>query len=173
MAIKCQGSAGILPAMVAVASMAGYYVYNLIDADGVVRYVGKGTGCRVDSHLGVILALAAGARATRASKVHRRFAVDIQIGRQFRAAVVADGLSQAEAYAMEARLIAKHRRETEGGILWNVLAGGKGFQGILRDDWIVVARQAAATKKLSGSGLRAGAKAAATKLKRLQRPLPG
>jgi hypothetical protein len=155
-----------------VGSMAGYYVYNLIDTDGVVRYVGKGTGRRVDSHLGVILALAASAPATRASKVHRRFAADIQIGRQFRAAVVADGLSQADAYAIEARLIAKHRRETEGGTLWNVLAGGEGFQGILREDWILVARQAAATKELSGSGLRAGAKAAATKLKRLQRPPP-
>ncbi len=184
---QCQGSVSILPAMVAVGSMAGYYVYNLIDADGVVRYVGKGTGRRVDSHLGMILALAAGAPATRASKVHRRFAADIQIGRQLRAAVVAGGLSQADAYAMEASLIAKHRRETEGGTLWNVLAGGEGFQGILREDWMLVARQAAATKKLSGSGLRAGAKAAvtkaltgsglragakaaATKLKRLQRP---
>ena len=120
--------------MVAVRSMAGYYVYNLIDADGVVRYVGKGTGSRVDFHLGVILALAAGAPATRASKVHRRFAADLQIGRQFRAAVVADGLSQAHAYAMEAHLIAKHRRETEHGTLWNVLAGGEGFQGVLRED---------------------------------------
>jgi hypothetical protein len=116
--------------------MAEYYIYELTDADGVVRYVGKGTGRRVDSHRGVILALAAGAPATRASKVHRRLAADIQIGRQFRAAVVADGLSQADAYAMEARLIAKHRRETEGGTLWNVLAGGEGFQGILREDWL-------------------------------------
>lgn len=170
--------------------MAGYYVYNLIDADDVVRYVGKGTGRRVHSHLGIILALASGAPATRASKVHRRFATEIQIGRRLRAALVADRLSQADAYALEASLIAKHRRETEGGTLWNVLAGGEGFQGILRDDWTLVARQAAATKKLSGSGLRAGAKAvatkaltgsglhagvkaAATKLSRLQRPLPG
>jgi hypothetical protein len=122
--------------------MVGYYVYNLIDADGVVRYVGKGTGRRADYHLGVILALAKGTPTTRASKVHRRFAADIQIGRQFRAAVVADGLSQAEAYAIEADLIAKHRRDTEGGTLWNVLAGGEGFQGILRADWILVARQA-------------------------------
>jgi hypothetical protein len=190
MIMLCQSSLGILLAIVAVGLMAGYYVYNLIDADGVVRYVGKGTGRRFNSHLGVILALAAGAPATRASKVHRRFAADIQIGRQFRAAVVADGLSQADAYAMEAHLIAKHRRETEGGTLWNVLAGGEGFQGILREDWILVARQAAATKELSGSGLRAGAKAAATKaltgsglragakaaatkLKQLQRPPPG
>jgi hypothetical protein len=79
--MHCQGLVGILPAMVAVGLMAGYYVYNLIDADGVVRYVGKGTGRRVDTHLGVILALAAGAPATRASKMHRRFAADIQIGR--------------------------------------------------------------------------------------------
>jgi hypothetical protein len=170
--------------------MAGYYVYNLIDADGVVRYVGKGTGRRVEYHLGVIQALAAGAPVTRGRKVHHRFAADIQIGRQFRAAVVADGLSQADAYPMEAALIAKHRRETEGGTLWNVLGGGEGFQGILREDWILVARQAAATraltgsglragtkaaasKALTGSGLRAGAKAAATKLKRLKRPPPG
>ena len=77
--------------------------------------------------------------------------------------MVADGPSQADAYATEARLIAKHRRETEGGTLWNVLAGGEGFQGILREDWILVARRAAATKALTGSGLHAGAKAAATK----------
>jgi|GEM_PF-6873908 len=88
---------------------AGYYVYNLIDADGVVRYVGKGTGRRVAYHHGVILALAAGAPSMRASKVHRRFAAD---GRSFQAAIVADGLTQAAAFDMEARLIAKHRRET-------------------------------------------------------------
>ena len=167
-----QGSVGILPATVVVRLMAGYYVYNLIDADGVVRYVGKGTGRRVGSHLGIVLALAAGAPAKRASKVHHRFAADRQIGRQFRAAVVADGLSQADAYALETSLITGHRRETEGGTLWNVLAGGKGFQGILREDWILVARQAAVTKALTGSGLRAGAKAAATK-NLLRRPPPG
>jgi hypothetical protein len=42
MTVHCQGSVDILPAMVAVGLMAGYYVYNLIDADGVVRYVGRG-----------------------------------------------------------------------------------------------------------------------------------
>ena len=143
--------------------MGDYYVYNLLDADGVVRYVGKGTGRRLNTHLGIIQALAAGLPAARASKVHRRFAAELQFNRLSRAIVVADGLSQADAYAMEASLIAKHRRETEGGTLWNVLAGGEGFQGILRDDWLLVARRAAATKGLSGSGLRAGMKAAATK----------
>jgi hypothetical protein len=83
MIMHCQGSVGILPARVAVGLMAGYYVYNLIDADGVMRFVGKGAGRRADTHLGVILALAAGAPTTRASKVHRRFAADIRIGRQF------------------------------------------------------------------------------------------
>jgi hypothetical protein len=68
--------------------MAKYYAYNLIDADGMVRYVGKGTGRRADYHLGVILALANRAPATRACKVHRRFAADIQNGRQFRSVVV-------------------------------------------------------------------------------------
>lgn len=75
-----------------------------------------------------------------------------------------DGLDQSEAYSMEAALIAKHRRETEGGTLWNILGGGMGFKGILREDWILVAKQAAATKLLSGAGRRAGVKAAATKL---------
>jgi hypothetical protein len=54
-------------------------------------------------------------------------------------------LSQADAYAIETRLIGEHRRETEGGTLWNVLAAGEGFKRILRDDWVLVARQAAAT----------------------------
>jgi hypothetical protein len=43
--------------------------------------LGKGTGRRADYHLGVILALAKGAPATRARKVHHRFAADIQNGR--------------------------------------------------------------------------------------------
>ena len=63
----------------------------------------------------------------RASKVHRRFAAD---GRSFQAAIVADGLTQAAAYDMEAYLIAKHRRESVSGTLWNVLAGGEGGRGI-------------------------------------------
>jgi len=45
-----QSAAGILPAMVTVKLTADYYVYNLIDADGVVRYVGKGTGRRIYNH---------------------------------------------------------------------------------------------------------------------------
>lgn len=140
-----------------------YYVYSFVDADEVVRYFGKGTGRRADTQRGKILALAAGASVKRASNVHHRFAADIRIGREFRTVLVAEGLSQADAYAMEARLIAKHRRETEGGTLWNVLAGGEGFQGILHEDWKLVAARAAETKKRSGADLRAGAKAAATK----------
>ena len=143
--------------------MAAYYVYELRDADGVVRYIGKGTGRRANYHLGVILALAAGAPATRATKVHHLFAAEIRRGRQLRSGVIADGLTQPAAYAMEADLIGKHLRETEGGTLWNVLAGGEGFQGILHEDWILVANRAAATKKRTGSAQRAGAKAAATK----------
>jgi hypothetical protein len=149
--------------LIAEATVTEYYVYNLVDADGVVRYVGKGTGRRAHYHLGVVLALVGGALVTRACKVHRHFAAEMRIGRHFRVVVVADGLSQAEAYATEARTIAVHRRESEGGTLWNVLAGGEGFQGILRADWMLVARQAAVTKQASGSGRRAGVKAAATK----------
>lgn len=149
--------------MVRVKLTANYYVYNLIDADGVVRYVGKGTGRRIHNHSSMAEAIAAGALVTRATNVHRRFAAEIRIGRKMRGVIVADELNQVDAYVIEASLIAQHRRETEGGTLWNVLAGGEGFRGILRDDWILVARRAAATKALNGSGLRAGAKAAATK----------
>ena len=139
------------------------YVYELVDADGVVRYVGKGTGRRSNYHRGVVLSLISGALVKRASKVHCRLAAEMRIGRDFSVAVVADGLSQAESYRIEAKAIAHYRRETEGGTLWNVLAGGEGFQGVLRSDWLLVARGAAETKKASGSGLRAGAKASATK----------
>lgn len=143
--------------------MITYYVYNLIDADNVVRYVGKGTGRRVNYHVGLVMALAMGRRPKRATKVHRRLARDWKNDRQFQAVVIADGLSQPDAYQMECRLILQHRRETEGGTLWNVLAGGEGFQGILHDDWVLVAKKAAQTKRRTGSGRRAGAKAAATK----------
>ena len=143
--------------------MTAYYVYNWIDADNVVRYVGKGTGRRVSYDLGLVIALAMGRRPKRATKVHRRLARDWKNDRQFVAVVVADGLSQPDAYKMECRLITQHRRETEGGTLWNVLAGGEGFQGILHDDWILVAKRAVQTKRRTGSGRRAGLKAAATK----------
>ena len=158
-----KNASGKLPEMATETRMAHYYVYNLIDTDGVVRYVGKGTGRRIYNHLGLAEAIAAGALVARASNVHRRFAAEIRSGRRMRGVIVADGLNQPDAYEEEARLIAHHRRETEGGTLWNILAGGQGFRGILRDDWILVARRAAATKALSGSGLRAGAQAAATK----------
>lgn len=145
-------------------SLGSYYVYTLVDADEAVRYVGKGTGRRMKSHVGLAEAIAAGAHVARATKLHRRYADELRNGRTMRGIVVIDGLEQAEAYQREAALIAEHRRENEGGTLWNILAGGVGFKGILREDWILVARQAAATKILSGAGRRAGAKAAATKL---------
>lgn len=56
-----------------------YYVYNLIDADGVVRYVGKGTGRRIYNHFSMAEAIAAGILVTRASNAHRRFAAEIRI----------------------------------------------------------------------------------------------
>lgn len=143
--------------------MSKYYAYVLEDADRVPRYFGKGRGRRMYTHRSVIQAVAAGILMPKASKMHRRFADELRIGRDFQEIMVQDGLSQADAYALETDLIAVHRRETEGGTLWNVLAGGEGFQGVTYDDWVLVARQAAETKKLSGSGLRAGAKAAETK----------
>jgi hypothetical protein len=143
-----------------------YYVYLLRDADGVARYVGKGTGRRAGYHNRVAAAILAGEPPPRASRVHRRMAAD---GRSFAVEIVASGLDQPEAYAVEARTIARYRREIDGGSLWNVLAGGEGFQGVPRAEWRVIAQAVADAKRAAGSDKLAAAKAAETKRRNLQR----
>jgi hypothetical protein len=140
-----------------------YYVYLLRDADGVARYVGKGTGARSGYHGRLAAAILAGEPATRASRVHRRMAAELAIGRSFTVEIVADGLDQPDAYAVEARTIARYRREIDGGPLWNVLAGGEGFQGVPRAEWRVIAQAVADAKRAAGSDKLAAAKAAETK----------
>lgn len=80
-----------------------YYVYTLSDpSDGSIFYVGKGSGNRVHRHeaecrLGVI---------TNPAK-HQRIRAIMQRGQSVQADIVADSLSEAEAYKEERRLIGK------------------------------------------------------------------
>jgi hypothetical protein len=140
--------------------MKQYYVYTHTDRAGVVRYVGKGTGRRAERYAAVVASLIAGC-SPRHRLVHRRMVAAVTGGDSFTVTIYPTGPDQADAYALECRLIAQHKREAEGGTLWNVLAGGEGFKGILHEDWCAVAAQAAATKRRTGNN--GGAKAAATR----------
>lgn len=140
---------------------ADYYVYQLISGCGVIRYIGKGAGRRSEHLLSTATSLNAGVKVARATKVHRMLAAALRCGESFQVQIIAQDLTQADAYTLEAELIARHRRVTEGGTLWNILAGGVGFQGILRADWQVVAAQAVETKRRTGRN--GGAKAAETR----------
>lgn len=103
------------------------YVYIYKDSAGVVRYVGKGTGSRIKDHVSLARSLNAGRRLERASHFTRWLAKCLRTGAGFTWEVVCGGLSDAEAFAMEQQLIAKHKRAREGGTLYNTLDGGEGF----------------------------------------------
>jgi len=98
-----------------------YYVYVLRDADNVPRYVGKRRGRRVAYHEAKVRALLANPKTKRATRVHRLMLKD---GRTFNPEIVAEELTQPEAYELEAELIRHYRGISEGGTLWNILSGG-------------------------------------------------
>jgi len=131
----------------------------LDDADSVPRYVGKGRGRRSSFHEAKVRALLANPKTKRATRVHRAMLND---GRKFNPEIVRKELTQREAYDLEADLIRRYRRISEGGTLWNILSGNPGWNGILHDDWREVAARAVQTKGKAGLR-RAGRKAAATK----------
>ena len=93
------------------AALEGYYVYVFRDLEGVPRYVGKGTGNRhADrspyAHTGAVHLLL---------KSKKHMPVEI----------VASGLTEEDAYALETETVAKFGRQLDGGTLFNVSQGGR------------------------------------------------
>ena len=104
--------------------MSRAYVYSLT-VDGVVRYIGKGTGRRVTDHLRLAKAYvrrkAAGETVT-ATYLQRRLASAWRDGKDIEETILRAGLSDEEAFDIEAFLIAQF----PDGHLWNLAPGGAG-----------------------------------------------
>lgn len=93
------------------------YVYA-ISVDGVLRYVGKGTGNRAWVHL------------TGARRGNARVGTAVKRGQSVKVEIVREGLTDAEAFALEEQIISEVGREDNGtGSLWNLSAGGLGGTG--------------------------------------------
>lgn len=99
-----------------------FYLYHII-VDGVVRYVGKGSGYRAQQHLTIARRLmrtrADGGKA-KASYFHNKLAKAMKSGSLIQHQIVADQLSEDDAYGREMEAIAS----APVGQLWNQKSGG-------------------------------------------------
>ena len=96
------------------------YVYQII-VDGVVRYVGKGTGKRATSHIAIVRSIIrrrAAGETVRATHFQNRLAKAYRDGADIQIEIVADGMTDAAAFDLEVAQVARHRG------LWNMTAGG-------------------------------------------------
>lgn len=110
------------------------YVYALT-VDGVVRYIGKGRRYRVVDHISRIKAIAEGRphSGTRTHPAYVNFAAAYKAGSEIDYFIIANGLTDEEAYLLEYLKIEEHPK----GFLWNAQSGGRGDTGgrRLRDVW--------------------------------------
>jgi hypothetical protein len=111
---------------------AGFYVYAISVSD-VVRYVGKGCGDRIREHFRTVRRLdrdRASGRSVRTSKFYNRLAKALGEGRPVRVDLLASGLDEPTALAVEVEEIARR------GALWNVYPGGVGFSSAyMKERW--------------------------------------
>jgi hypothetical protein len=85
-----------------------YYVYQYIREDGTPYYIGKGT-------------------KQRAWEKHKRAnGSDMRPKDRNRIQIIKDNLTEQEAWDLEAELISKYGKLTEGGLLANITDGGRG-----------------------------------------------
>jgi hypothetical protein len=100
------------------------YVYA-VKVDGHVKYIGKGTGRRVDRHLTAAARIACKERKPygRFENVQKRLAAAILQGAKIECVVLHSKLSSQRALELECIEIAKHRMDD----LWNLTHGGEGI----------------------------------------------
>ena len=112
------------------------YVYVII-VDGTLRYIGKGRGGRLFAHRISAERSASRCGANTAHlypRLHRRLVDAIRAGSKIVERVIALGLSDAEAYRFESRLIVDfHRVRT--GQLWNTIDERFMSKSTLPKDW--------------------------------------
>lgn len=123
------------------------YVYALT-VDGRVRYIGKGRRYRVVDHLSRIKAVAAGRQhtGTRNHPAYLKFAAAYNAGAEINYFIIANGLTDEEAYLLEYSQIEGY----QAGELWNAQAGGRGDTGgrRLREVWDNPATRASLAEKI-------------------------
>jgi len=96
------------------------YVYQII-VDGVVRYVGKGTGKRAISHIAIVRSIIrrrAAGETVKATHFQNRLAKAYRNGADIQIEIVASNMTDEAAFNLEVTQIAAHRG------LWNMTAGG-------------------------------------------------
>jgi len=98
------------------------YVYAVV-VDGVIRYIGKGSGNRMQVHMQIVRSIVrrrAAGKAVRTSHFYNRLTRAWLEGAKISEIVLVDGLTDEQAFAMEISKIAACRD------LWNVTLGGEG-----------------------------------------------
>lgn len=101
---------------------ANAYVYAIV-VDGVVRYIGKGTGRRTGEHRNIVERLLRDvAGGPKEQVVHRRIAAAVRSGLAWSIVKTHVGLTEQRALDLEIDLIAK----APDGQLWNIAEGGRG-----------------------------------------------
>lgn len=99
------------------------YVYIIL-VDGVLRYVGKGTGDRIRHHLKLCRSIArrrAKGQKVVTTKFYNRLTKALNAGASIECEIVADRLTDQAAFELEIAMINGH------GGLWNKAPGGQGF----------------------------------------------
>lgn len=102
-----------------------FYVYALLRENGVPFYIGKGSGRRCWDHL-----KPPETDLTPKAKIIRRI---LRSGAEVEVRIVASGLSEADAFALERAQIAAIGRHPVGP-LWNLTDGGEGSSGYKHTD---------------------------------------
>lgn len=113
-----------------------FYVYEWLNEEGTVVYVGKGKDPRIKTHLQDARRIAAGGRNKSNSRFLRWLAKQLADGKPQSWRIVAGGLSEDEAFNLEVQLIAFHKRIEDGGALCNLALGGPGMtSALLKKMW--------------------------------------
>lgn len=103
-----------------------FYVYALFRPTGIVCYIGKGSGNRINRH----------ERFARRDSHRNPHLLNIikQAGGTVPKIVIKDGLTEAEAFGLEIIFIRAIGREIVGGPLVNMTDGGEGPSGLIFDE---------------------------------------